>query len=84
MGLPEYDHVVNTFPSDCADQSFRESVLIASCDRHRARFETIMSCELEQGGIKANGIALAFEHHALKIIVENGSRHPTPGRESLT
>jgi hypothetical protein len=27
MGLPEYDHVVNTFPSDRADQSFRESVL---------------------------------------------------------
>jgi len=27
MGLPEYDHVVNTFPSDRPDQSFRESIL---------------------------------------------------------
>ena len=27
MGLPEYDHVVNTFPSDRADQSLRVPVL---------------------------------------------------------
>ena len=43
--------------------------------------ETVMSGEIEQGGMKADGIAPPLEHGALQVVVEQDPRHAAPGIE---
>ena len=40
-----------------------------------------MSGERDQGRMKADGIALALQHRALEIVVEQDTRTSVPGRE---
>ena len=48
---------------------------------HGARLEAVVAGELQQRGMKANGIPLAFEHGALQIVVEQDPRQSVPRLE---
>jgi hypothetical protein len=48
---------------------------------HGARFVAIVSGELQQRWMKADGVAVTFQHRALKIIVQQDSRDAAPCRE---
>ena len=56
-----------------ANGSLDAPLLISSSHRHRPGLEAVVTGELQQRGMKADGIALAFEHGALQIIVEQDS-----------
>jgi hypothetical protein len=53
-----------------ADGALDAALLIAASHRHRTRVVTIMSGERDQGGMKADGIAVALQHGALEIVIE--------------
>ena len=64
-----------------ADGALNAALLVAACHRHRTRVITIMCGERDQGRMKANGVALALQHCALEIVVEQDTRTSVPGRE---
>jgi hypothetical protein len=64
-----------------ADGALDTALLVAARHRHRTRVITIMSGERDQGGMKADGIALSLQHRALEIVVEQHTRTSIPGRE---
>src|SRR6202521_3432641 len=63
------------------DGALDAALLVPACHRHRTRVITIMCGERDQGGMKADGIALALQHCALEIVVEQNTRTSVPGRE---
>ena len=68
-----------------ADMALEEKALtdlregIAYCESVR----DFVSRELEQCGMKADGVALALQNNTLKIVVENHSRRTSPHFEGL-
>ena len=66
-----------------ADGALNAALLVAACHRHRTRVITIMCGERDQGRMKANGVALALQHCALEIVVEQDTRTSVPGREGV-
>ena len=58
-----------------ADGALDAALLVAARHRHRTRVITIMCGERDQGGMKANGVALALQHCALEIVVEQDNLH---------
>src|SRR5579864_6112368 len=64
-----------------ADGALDAALLVAARHRHRTRLITIMSGECDQSGMKADGIAVALQHCALEIVVEQDTRTSVPGRE---
>ena len=67
--------------ADITDGALDSALLIAARDGDGARLEAVVSGELEQRGVKADGIALALEHDALEIVVEEDPWQPVPGGE---
>jgi hypothetical protein len=61
--------------------SFHAAFFVAACDRYGTRLVTIIAGKPQQGGMEADRIAASFQHGALEIIVEQDTRHATPGRE---
>ena len=64
-----------------ADGALDATLLVAACHRHRTRLKAIVTGERDQGGMEANGVALALQHCALEIVVEQDTRTSVPGRE---
>jgi len=46
------------------------ALLIAPGDSNGTGLEAIVAREVEQGGMKADGVAVAFQHGTLQIVVE--------------
>src|SRR6516162_3043797 len=67
--------------ANIADSALDPSLLVAACNRHRARFVAIMRGEREQRGMEADSIALALQHRALEIVVEQHPGTALPCRE---
>src|SRR5690606_4694222 len=59
--------------ADVADRSFDSTLLVAACHSNRTRFVTVVRCQLQQGRVKAHGVATTLQHRALQIIVEQDS-----------
>ncbi len=57
--------------------SLDASLLIAPCHRHRARLVAVVGGQIEQRGVKADGVADALGHRRAQIVVEQDSGHPT-------
>jgi len=67
--------------ADIANRPLHAALLIAPRHRHRARLEAILGGKFQQGGMKADGIALALEHGTFEIVIEHDPWQPTPGGE---
>ena len=65
--------------ADKSDQSLHPALLISSRGRDGARLEAIVSGELKQRGMEADGVGAAFEHNAFHVVVEHDFG-PTPER----
>jgi hypothetical protein len=68
------------FP-DVAHGAFDAAFFAATSDGDGSRVVAVMTGEVEQGGIEADGVAAALQHGTSQIIVQNDSRHPIPGSE---
>ena len=66
-----------------ADEPFHPTLLISSGRCDRAWLEAVVSGEFEQRGMEPNGIATAFEHDALHIVVEQDPRRAPQHGERL-
>ena len=64
-----------------ANRSFHAPFLIPPRHRHGARLEAIMRGEFQQGGMEADGLALALEDRAFQIVVEQNPGQSVPGLE---
>lgn len=67
--------------ADIADGALDPALLVAAGDGHRSWLVTIMPGEVEQGGVEADGVAAAFEHRALQIVVQSDPGHALPCAE---
>ena len=67
--------------ANIANRSFHAAFLIPPRHRHGTRLEAIMSGEFQQGGMEADGIALALEHGTFQVVVEHDPGQSTPGGE---
>ena len=67
--------------ADITDGALDPALLIAARDGHGSGLEPIVSGELEEGGVKADGVSLALQHDALEIVVEEDPWHAVPGGE---
>ena len=59
------------------------SFLVAARDGAGLWCEVVVTGQLENAWMKANKLAFALEHGALEIVVEDGARHATEGRERV-
>src|SRR5438445_237478 len=66
-----------------ADGALDATLLVPACHRHRTRVIMIMCGERDQGGMKADGVALALQHCALEIVVEQDTRTSVPVRKGV-
>ena len=64
-----------------ANGPFNAALLIAPCYRHRSRLEPVVCGESEQGRMEADRIAMAFQHSALEIVVQEDARQRIPDLE---
>ena len=62
-----------------ANRPFNAPFLIPAGRGHRARLEPMMGGKGEQRGMETDGIALAFEHGALQVVVEQNPGNATEG-----
>ena len=66
-----------------ADGALDAALLVAASHRHGAGFVTIISGELDQGGMEPDGVAVAFQHRAFEIVVQKDSGKSVPCREGF-
>jgi hypothetical protein len=52
-----------------ANCSFNSTFFIASRHGYRARLETVMSGQVQQGGMKADGVALALKDSRFEVVI---------------
>ena len=67
--------------TDEPDGSLHATFFVPPGHRHRAWLVSILGGEAEQGGMKADRVAASLEHDARRIVVEQDTRHATPGGE---
>ena len=67
--------------ADVADGPFHPALLVAAGHRHRPGFEPVVTGQGQQGGMKADRLALTLQHGALQVIVEQDSGDPAKGLE---
>ncbi len=58
-------------------------LLVATRGRDGARLEAVVARELEQGGVKANGVAGPLEDGTLEVVVEQNARNAAEEGEGL-
>src|ERR1700686_259320 len=69
--------------ADVADRALHPAFLVASGGSYGTWFVTIMSGELEQGGMETDGVAVALHNNAFEIVVEDDPRDPGPCPKGL-
>src|ERR1700719_251440 len=66
-----------------ADRSLHATFLISRAHLTGPRQKVVVSTEFEKSRMKEDGVAAAFQHHALEIIVEGDAGGSRPGLESM-
>ena len=69
--------------ADVLDRALDAPFLVGAVRRARARLEAVVPGEREQRRVKAHGVALALEHRALQVVVEDDPRHGVEEAERL-
>ncbi len=67
--------------ANIADCPFDPPLLVTPTEGHRARLEAVVPGKGEQSRVKADRIALTFQHGAFEIVIEQDTRTTLPGGE---
>ena len=67
-----------------SDMALHPALLISTRGRDGARLEAVVSGELEQRGVEADGVGAAFEHDATHVVEQYLPHPPPPSTENAS